>query len=250
MSALPAGYGKVFEEVQDLAADSPFVAQGPAGLDSVDTLQERVASWLRTAIVTGRYAPGQRLVQADIAEHLKVSITPVREAMRDLASEGLLSLSPRRGVAVRALSLAEVREFRMICAMLERKSGELIAERITEEELHHARWLDRTMWSLPSLQDYFAFNSQFHLFLYETARSPELTAILRRIHDAKMPYLPATFLRANIRHQDGLREHRRFLDACEARRTEEAGEVMMRHFDVMFEHIEAIIAEDSEGAVP
>lgn len=234
------------EHVQDLSLGRLSNAHAAPGLDSVNTLQERVAAWLRNAIVTGRYAPGQRLVQADIADHLKVSITPVREAMRDLSSEGLLTLSPRRGVAVRALALAEVQEFRMICAMLERKSGELIAERITEDELRHARWLDRTMWSLPSLQDYFAFNSQFHLFLYETARSPELTAILRRIHDAKMPYLPATFLRANIRHQDGLREHRQFLDACERRDTAQAGEVMRRHFDVMFEHIEAIIAEDTQ----
>lgn len=213
------------------------------GLESADTLQERVAAWLRLAILSGRYAPGERLIQAEIADHLKVSITPVREALRDLAAEGVLTLSPRRGVSVRTLTLDEVRELRMLCAILERKCGELICERIRPDELHKAEALDRTMWSLTAQDDYFALNSQFHLFLYDTARSPELTAILRRIHDAKMPYLPATFQRANARFQDGLTEHRAFLRACADHDPAAAGDIMMRHFDVMFDHIEKMIVE-------
>lgn len=216
-----------------------------------DTLQERVAAWLRQAIVTGRFAPGERLVQADIAAHLNVSLTPVREAMRDLAAEGLLTLNPRRGVSVRVLTLAEVRELRMLCALLERKSGELIAERISDAQLAHARALDQAMWALTTLEDYFALNSRFHLFLYETAQSPELMAVLRRVHDATMPYLPATFLRAAARHRDGLQEHRAFLAACTARDSINAGEIMTQHFDVMFDQIEQIIADgmaDQAGA--
>jgi DNA-binding GntR family transcriptional regulator len=231
--------------VQDLTRDIVGPSRSDPGLAAVDTLQERVAAWLRHAIVTGRFSPGERLVQADIADHLKVSLTPVREAMRDLAAEGLLTLSPRRGVSVRVLTLPEVQELRMLCAILERKCGELVAQRITENELAHARWLDKTMWSLSSLEDYFAFNNQFHLFLYETARSPELTSILRRIHDATMPYLPATFVRAQLRHRDGLQEHRRFLAACAERDAPSAGEIMMRHFDIMFDQIEHIIAESA-----
>jgi DNA-binding GntR family transcriptional regulator len=236
--------------VQDLIRDLVGPSRSDPGLATVDTLQERVAAWLRHAIVTGRFSPGERLVQADIADHLKVSLTPVREAMRDLAAEGLLTLSPRRGVTVRMLTLPEVQELRMLCALLERTCGELIAQRITEDELAHARWLDKTMWSLASLEDYFALNNQFHLFLYDTARSPQLTAILRRIHDAKMPYLPATFLRAQMRHRDGLQEHRRFLAACTARDAPAAGEIMMRHFDVMFDQIEQIIAEAAPDPGP
>lgn len=213
------------------------------GLENADTLQERVAAWLRLAILSGRYSPGERLIQAEIADHLKVSITPVREALRDLAAEGVLSLSPRRGVSVRTLTLDEVRELRMLCAILERKCGELICERIRPDELHQAEALDRAMWSLDARDDYFALNSRFHLFLYDTARSPELTAILRRIHDAKMPYLPATFQRANARFQDGLTEHRAFLRACADRDPAAAGDIMMRHFDVMFDHIEQMIAD-------
>lgn len=231
--------------MQNLIRDISGASRSDSGLGGSDTLQERVAAWLRNAILTGRFAPGERLVQGEIAEHLKVSITPVREAMRDLAAEGLLTLSPRRGVSVRILTLAEVQELRMLCAILERKCGELIAQRITEDELAHAAWLDRTMWSLASLEDYFALNSQFHLFLYETARSPELTSILRRIHDAKMPYLPATFVRAQVRHRDGLQEHRLFLEACAARDASSAGDIMMRHFDVMFDQIEQMIAESA-----
>jgi DNA-binding GntR family transcriptional regulator len=214
-----------------------------AALDSSDTLQERVTSWLRGAILSGHFAPGDRLMQSDIAEHLKVSITPVREAMRDLAVEGLLTLNPRRGISVRALSQSEVRELRMLCAMLERKCGQLIAERITDAELRQARRLERAMASLKGLQDYYLKNNQFHLFLYETARSPELIGILRRIHDSTLSYLPAVFARTSQRFQNGLDEHRLFIDACDARDTETAGDVMMRHWDLMFAQIEEIIAE-------
>jgi DNA-binding GntR family transcriptional regulator len=199
-----------------------------AALDSSDTLQERVTSWLRGAILSGHFAPGDRLMQSDIAEHLKVSITPVREAMRDLAVEG---------------SQSEVRELRMLCAMLERKCGQLIAERITDAELRQARRLERAMASLKGLQDYYLKNNQFHLFLYETAWSPELIGILRRIHDSTLSYLPAVFARTSQRFQNGLDEHRLFIDACDARDTETAGDVMMRHWDLMFAQIEEIIAE-------
>lgn len=214
-----------------------------AALDSSDTLQERVTSWLRGAILSGHFVPGDRLMQSDIAEHLKVSITPVREAMRDLAVEGLLTLNPRRGISVRALSQSEVRELRMLCAILERKCGQLIAERITDAELRQARRLERTMASLNGLQDYYVKNNQFHLFLYETARSPELIGILRRIHDSTLSYLPAVFARTSQRFQNGLDEHRAFIDACDARDTETAGDVMMRHWDLMFAQIEEIVAE-------
>jgi DNA-binding GntR family transcriptional regulator len=234
--------------VQDMIRDMVGPSRSDPGLAAADTLQERVAAWLRHAIVTGRFSPGERLVQADIAEHLKVSLTPVREAMRDLAAEGLLTLSPRRGVVVRVLTRAEVQELRMLCAILERTCGELIAQRITPDELAHAHRLDQTMWSLSSLEDYFALNTQFHRFLYETARSPELTAILRRIHDATMPYLPATFVRSQLRHRDGLEEHRRFLAACAQRDAEAAGDIMMQHFDMLFEQIEQIIAEPTSDA--
>lgn len=239
------------DTMQDLGLDSPGAMRRAPDIAAADTtLQERVASWLRTAILSGRFAPGERLVQADIAETLRVSITPVREAMRDLAADGLLTLSRRRGMTVRVLTLEEVRELRMLSAMLERKCGSLIVERITEEELRHAAWLEATMASMNSLPDYYALNSQFHLFLYETARSPQLTAILRRVHDAKLAYLPATFLRAEVRHQDGLKEHRDFISACRARDPAAAGQIMMQHFDVMFGHIEEIVAEQSRAAGP
>jgi DNA-binding GntR family transcriptional regulator len=232
-----------FLSLDRLAQDLLPETWSVAALGSSDTLQERVTAWLRGAILSGHFVPGDRLIQSDIADHLKVSITPVREAMRDLAVEGLLTLNPRRGITVRALSQGEVQELRMLCAMLERKCGQLIAERITEDELRHARTLERAMASLTGLQDYFIKNNQFHLFLYETARSPELIGILRRIHDATLSYLPAVFARTSQRFQNGLDEHRVFIDACEARDAETAGDVMMRHWDLMFAQIENIIAE-------
>jgi DNA-binding GntR family transcriptional regulator len=147
--------------MQSISQDQPTQPWSVAAFGSSETLQERVAAWLRGAILSGHFAPGNRLIQSEIAEHLKISITPVREAMRDLAVEGMLTLNPRRGITVRAFSPSEVQEFRMLSAILERKCGELIAERMTGAELRHARHLERAMATLTGLQDYYVKNNQF-----------------------------------------------------------------------------------------
>jgi DNA-binding GntR family transcriptional regulator len=206
------------------------------------TMEERVAVWLRGAILSGRFSPGEKLAPPAIAAELDVSITPVREAMRNLAAEGVLRLSPRRGITVRALSPAEAAELRMLHALFARVCGALIAERITGAELATAQRMQADMAAVTDRHDYFALNSAFHLFLHDAARSPELAAMLRRIHDAALPYLPAVFTRTEPRFREGLEEHRRLLDACAARNGQAAGEELMRHYDAMFAEIEAIVA--------
>lgn len=218
----------------------PFFASTAAAV--AQTIEERVAVWIRDAILSGRFSPGEKLSPPAMAAELDVSITPVREAMRDLAAEGLLRLSPRRGITVRELSPAEAQELRMLHALLARVSGDLIATRITAPDLEIARQMQADMDAVTDRHDYFALNSAFHLFLHDAARSPELAAMLRRIHDAALPYLPAVFTRTELRFRDGLAEHVRLIEACAARDGKTAGDELMRHYDAMFAEIEAIVA--------
>ncbi len=220
----------------------PFVLEG-AG-----TLQEHISSWIRDAVFSGCFLPGERLTQAELASLLDVSMTPVRESMRELAAEGLLTLNPRRGITVSRLSCEEAQEMRMLGGLLESKSGQLIAERILPGELAKAREMAAGIAGLQDLRLYFLGNQRFHTFLYKTARSPELTKMLMRVHDRTLPYLPAVFDRLGSRHRDGLHEHDSFLEACAQRDARAASDIMFRHWDMMFAALEAIVAETAGPA--
>ena len=100
---------------------------------SPDTsLPDRAAEALRDGVRTGRYVPGQRLVEADLTQELKLSRGPIREALKQLAAEGLVELSRHRGAALRQLSRREVRDILIIQESLTALAARLAAERIHE----------------------------------------------------------------------------------------------------------------------
>ncbi|MFA5489548.1 MAG: GntR family transcriptional regulator, partial [Candidimonas sp.] len=99
------------------------------------TLHEAVADKLRHMIVEGVLTPGTRLNERTLCDALGTSRTPLREAMRVLATEGLVEIEPNRGASVAVMSEAEIDEAFELLGGLEALSGELACMRITEEEL-------------------------------------------------------------------------------------------------------------------
>src|SRR3954471_4727166 len=98
-------------------------------------LHEQVAQRLRQMLVEGRIAPGAKLNERELAQELEVSRTPLREAIKMLAAEGLVELLPNRGAIAVSLSEADVLHTFEVMAGLEGLSGELAAQRITPGEL-------------------------------------------------------------------------------------------------------------------
>lgn len=92
-------------------------------------LRDQVTEGIRAAILAGRYKAGERLVEDRLAEDFRVSRNPVREALRALASEGLVTVTPRRGAAVAGFSAAEAREMIEVRATLEAMNARLAARR-------------------------------------------------------------------------------------------------------------------------
>ena len=82
-------------------------------------LRQQVVEALRLAIIDGRLAPGARLIERELTEMLRVSRTVIREALRQLESEGLIAIVPNKGPVVRALTLAEAKDLYQIRAVLE-----------------------------------------------------------------------------------------------------------------------------------
>jgi DNA-binding GntR family transcriptional regulator len=103
------------------------------------SLHDQVASRLRQMLVEGRIAPGAKLNERELCEVLEVSRTPLREAIKMLAAEGLVELLPHRGAIAVELDEQAVRNTFEVMGGLEALSGELAAQRITDAELAEIR---------------------------------------------------------------------------------------------------------------
>src|SRR6187455_1250153 len=108
-------------------------------------LTDKVATRLRTLLIEGRIAPGAKLNERELCEQLRVSRTPLREAIKLLAAEGLVDLLPNRGAVAVKLTEADVVNTFELLSTLEALSGELAAQRITDAELAELRALHYEM---------------------------------------------------------------------------------------------------------
>src|SRR5689334_20370456 len=98
------------------------------------SLGQEVAALIKQAIAEGALAPGERIVESKLAQELGLSLTPVREAVRELVGEGILTISPNRGPSVRVLSPEDAFELYSLRAMLEGLAIRLAITRASVEE--------------------------------------------------------------------------------------------------------------------
>ncbi|WP_332697056.1 GntR family transcriptional regulator [Bosea sp. (in: a-proteobacteria)] len=187
---------------------------------------------LRQMIVSGALPPGQKLREQELCDRLGVSRTPLREALRTLAAQGLVTLSQNRGAEVAALTLADITQLFDVVATLEALAARLACQAISDEgiaeialahdrmRLHHARG---------ELPEYFALNQLIHRALIEAARNPVLLDIWEmmssRVERAK--YLPNL---QGERWHAAMSEHETMLAALQARDGEALSGLMRQHF--------------------
>ncbi len=132
---------------------------------------------LRNLIIAGAIEPGEKLNERELCERLKVSRTPVREAIKTLAQEGLLEVSPNRSPVVTRLDADETAALIDVVASIEALAGELAAVRMTEAQtaelgiLHYTMLKHRANGVMP---DYFKANKAFHRLILECAGNPVL----------------------------------------------------------------------------
>jgi DNA-binding GntR family transcriptional regulator len=182
---------------------------------------------LRDQILGGALPPGTALVQANFAHDLGLSITPIREALRDLANEGLVTMSAHRGAVVSGLDVEDAREIHRIRLLLEPEATRLALPRVTDELLDRAAALIAQMHN-ESGAEWIAHNFELHSLLVSPADSRRLLDILRVLQDAAQRYL--SFALAH-RHEAPApeEEHLRILAAYRARDTEAAVTAVRDH---------------------
>ncbi|MEK8052728.1 GntR family transcriptional regulator [Ideonella sp. DXS22W] len=148
-------------------------------------LTDQVAARLRTLLVEGRIPPGAKLNERVLAEQLRVSRTPLREAIKLLAQEGLVDLLPNRGAVAVKLTETDIQHSFEVLAGLEALSGELAAQRITAAQLTELRAKHHEMlaaFERRDLSNYYRLNAAIHAGMNEAAGNPVLAATYARIN--------------------------------------------------------------------
>jgi DNA-binding GntR family transcriptional regulator len=199
------------------------------------TAHEFVRDSLRRAILRGDLSGGARLIQADLATTLNVSTTPVREALRDLATEGLITLDRHRGGVVRELNWSDMEEIRTIRRQLEPLAIRLVCEHATEEDLRRAERIRAQMSKEKDLGNWVEMNTAFHELFHDATGSPRLAAILRKFEESSALYVAqAQRWHPEIRRRaDG--EHQALIDAVRTRDADRAIHVMTGHAAIAIE---------------
>jgi DNA-binding GntR family transcriptional regulator len=186
---------------------------------------------LRHAILSGQLPGGSRLVQADLAAELRVSTTPIREALRDLVAEGLIVFDPHRGALVRSLNVAEVEEVYAIRRALEPLAVRLATDRITKQELADASKLLKQMEACTEPAEWVELNWRFHTLIETAARSPLLESITRSTRDIASLYVAHSVKQFPERLREGNREHRAMLTAMRRGDPDKATDILVQHLD-------------------
>ncbi len=186
---------------------------------------------LRQGIVDGVFAPGDRMREADLAERLGISRTPVREALRRLESEVRVTGAHRHsGLIVSTLDQSQVSEIYAVRDVLEGLAARLAAQHATEAEIASMRDLIRAQEALPaSRQSELAeLNDMFHHVIYSGARNRYLTAVLETF-EGSLALLPGTTYAAKGRASTALHEHVQLVDAIAAHDADTAEKIAREH---------------------
>ena len=201
---------------------------------------------IRALIMEGDLRPGDKVPEKALTVRFGVSRTPVREALKVLASEGYVRLIPNRGAVVAEVTLAEIEEVVPVIAALEGAAGELAARHATDKEIASIRRLNDKMHAAFEAGDrpaYFDLNQQIHSALLAAARNPTL----RQQHQMVAHRVRRARYQANLtpeRWTEAVLEHDSIVEALEARSADRLGRLMKTHLEHKLNSLRRAITAD------
>ena len=195
-------------------------------------IREKVYNYLKSAILSGNFGPGERLTEEHLATKLKVSRTPVREALHKLESEGLITPRKKRGFIASRDSREEVEELLELRAVLEGYALKLISQRISEKTLEQLnRFVEKAQKALKGnrIDEVFKWNTQFHDTLHK------LVSDQYRLHHliVNMRKYVLRYRKDTLQYPDGgkraIEGHRKIMLALRLRDSELCERIMREH---------------------
>ncbi len=212
-------------------------------------LPDKIANFVREAIIVGKLRPGEKISEAKLADELHISRTPIREAIRMLESEGFVSIIPRRGTIVSEFSLEDFYEYFQVKACLEGFAAAGVADQLGERELNKLKKLNEEEMVAVKAGDftqYLRIHDEFHqVFLSRTGNSKLLALIqhmgyhIRRLERIFTDH-PEIFVTCSETHKD-------LIAAFEARDGRKAREIVERNILHIADNIKRYGAEFLEN---
>ena len=193
-------------------------------------LYEEVAELLRQRIFSRELEPGSWIDELKLAEEYGISRTPLREALKVLAAEGLVTMKVRRGAYVTEVSEKDLADVYHLLSLLESDAAGVVAQQATNDELAELQTLHHALEAAVGERDrFFAVNEQFHMRVLELARNrwrEQMVADLRKV----MKLNRHNSLLKTGRIEESLAEHRAIVEALAQRNTALAVQRMREHF--------------------
>jgi DNA-binding GntR family transcriptional regulator len=215
-------------------------------------LHEQAAARLRTLIVRGDLKPGEQLLEADLSDALGISRTPLREALKQLAAEGLVELRLNRSAVVAPFRRDELTELFEAVSGIERCAAELAATRMVERDVERLEALqERIEWhhDRGELREYFETNQQIHSAIVGFARN----AVLKATHDILLARVErARFFALSVhgRWDESVRDHQDILAALKAGEADRAGRLLGHHVRRTGEIMATTLDSDADDSSP
>lgn len=214
--------------------DETFVSPLGAGLEDGARLPggggARVADYIRSAILDGEFAPGAHIGQEVLARRLGSSRLPVREALRVLEGEGLVTLEPNKGARVTVMDAAELD---LLYGTRARIEPFVIADsvpRLSEERIEHAGSILAKIEAGVGVVEFLVLDRAFHLLTYEGCQSAQLTSIVHRLWNSTQQYRRAFVTQTGPSWaQETNAEHRLLHSAIVGRNAEVAAAIVGTH---------------------
>ncbi|HIX67367.1 MAG TPA: GntR family transcriptional regulator [Candidatus Anaerostipes excrementavium] len=196
-------------------------------------LRDVVFNTLRQAIITGEFAPGERLMEIALANRLGVSRTPVREAIRKLELEGLVVMIPRKGAEVAKITEKDLRDVLEVRSSLEELAAELATERMNDEiKAKLEKALQNFKEAIESENNAAIADRdvEFHDVIFEATGNARLIQIISNLREQIYRYR-LEYVKDTEYHVTLLKEHQELVKAMSEGKKEEARKIMKKHID-------------------
>jgi DNA-binding GntR family transcriptional regulator len=216
--------------IDDLEARGPIVRP---------TLHNAIVARVRDMIIEGELAAGTRLHEGNLGKMLGVSRTPLREALKFLASEGLLELSPGRGAVVRQFTAKDVHDSLIVLGSLEGLAGKLACANATDAEIREVRRLHDRMMEMYEKRDrlpYFKLNQEIHSAILRLSKNEALVSV-HNVLQARLKRIRYIGNEGPEKWAGAVADHEEMMAALEARDPERLSKVLIAHMEKTWERV-------------
>ncbi len=217
-------------------------------LDKHLTLRESILETIRDAIIRGALKPGEKVAEPELAERFGISRTPIREAFRQLESEGYLTVIPRKGAVVVSFSERDVDEFYAIKSILEGYAARRACEKLTTREIDKLQAINDKLGQLASggdIKQFFKVHNDFHDLFIRAADNEKLSELIANLV-GKFQRLRIASLSLPGRMKISVQEHDKIIEAFRKRDADAAERLVRKNA----EYGGRVLVQAEEGTLP